>query len=150
MMNAAMFSSASQEWTTPRDLFEKLNARFSFTCDVAATAENALFPQFFTREDDGLSQKWTGRCWMNPPYGRNIRAWVEKAFTASTFSGALVVGLLPVRTDTEWWQLYVQRNADIRFIRGRLKFSNAKNSAPFPSAIAIWWGWARNDGWFYA
>ena len=84
---------------------------------------------------------------MNPPYGRGISDWVAKA-QQEALGGVLVVGLLPARTDTRWWQEHVQGHADVRFIAGRLKFGNAQNSAPFPSAIAVWWGWPVLNGAF--
>lgn len=148
MQTQAMFSSASQEWETPGDLFAELNARFNFTLDVCASAQNYKCRQYFDKERDGLKQDWgPNRCFMNPPYGREIGAWVKKAADEAAL-GVLVVGLLPARTDTAWWHNWVQPFADIRFIRGRLRFEGAKNAAPFPSAIAVWWGWGRNDGWF--
>lgn len=146
-MNKALFSSASAEWTTPRDLFLELHARFHFMTDVAASDENHLCDKYFTKENDGLTQPWFGPCFMNPPYGREIARWVEKA-SLEALGGSLVVGLLPARTDTAWWQKFVAPYADIRFIKGRLKFGNAKNCAPFPSAIAIWWGFPKQGGWF--
>jgi len=88
------------------------------------------------KEIDALSKEWLGNCWMNPPYGKEISAWVKKA----SESKALVVGLLPARTDTSWFWDYVQGKAEIRFIRGRLKFGSCKNSAPFPSMVCIWRG----------
>ena len=138
MMNTApMFSSATDDWATPQGLFDRLNAAFGFELDVCATPDNAKCPRFYTREDDGLAQTWTGRCWMNPPYGREIGQWVRKALESSR-GGALVVCLVPARTDTAWWNEYAV-HADIHFIRGRLKFGNATASAPFPSAILIFW-----------
>ena len=148
-MNKALFSSSSIEWETPQWLFDALNARFHFTIDVCATSETAKCTRFFsleTHEDDGLFVSWAGeRCWMNPPYGREIAQWVDKARSEAE-RGALVVGLLPARTDARWWQQHVQGHADVRFIAGRLKFGNAKSSAPFPSAIAVWWGWPVLSG----
>ena len=136
-VNTGMFSSESVEWETPQDLFDKLNNVFQFTLDVCATPENAKCSVYFTKEQDGLAQSWKGhRCFMNPPYGRDIKQWVR----AAAISEALVVGLLPARTDTEWWHVWVAPYASVRFLRGRLKFGNAKTSAPFPSVIAVWWG----------
>lgn len=141
-MNPVHFSSASNEWATPRDLFAQLHAQHSFTVDVCATPENALLPRYYTAAEDGLAQDWRGHtCWMNPPYGRTISQWVAKAAT----SGAFVVALLPARTDTRWWHAHIwdaERDAPrpgvrVRFISGRLKFGNAKTSAPFPSAIVV-------------
>jgi phage N-6-adenine-methyltransferase len=135
-MNTALhFSSQTDLWETPQDLYNKLNMEFGFTLDVCATPQNAKCVRFFTVADDGLTQPWTGVCWMNPPYGRTIKHWVKKAYESS-LAGALVVCLLPARTDTAWWHDYVVKG-EVRFIRGRLKFGGQKNSAPFPSAIVI-------------
>ncbi len=105
----------------------------------------------FTPEQDGLKQEWTGVCWMNPPYGREIGKWVRKAYESALQGDATVVCLLPSRTETAWWHYYVQRAksegfADITFLRGRLKFGASKNSAPFPSAIVFFGSQgAKND-----
>lgn len=130
------FSSKTDLWATPSDLFARLDAEFGFTVDVCATRDNAKCDRFFTPRVDGLKQDWRGVCWMNPPYGRQIKNWVKKAYLAS-LEGATVVCLLPARTDTYWWHTYVRRAQEIRFIRGRLKFGGSRNSAPFPSAIAM-------------
>lgn len=130
-----MFSSKTDLWSTPQDLFEKLDGFFSFNTDVCATSENAKCEHFFTKEDDGLKQNWAGTCWMNPPYGREIGAWVKKAHD-SAMSGATVVCLLPARTDTAWWHDYCAK-FEVFFVRGRIKFGGHKNSAPFPSAIVV-------------
>lgn len=130
------FSSKTDMWATPQVTFDELAAEFGpFDVDVCASADNAKCARYFTRVDDGLSQSWSGRCWMNPPYGREIKAWMRKAFE-SCQSGAFVVCLVPARTDTAWWHDYAMKG-EIRFIRGRLKFGNAKNSAPFPSAVVV-------------
>lgn len=140
MNTELMFSSKTPEWATPQDLFDKLNAEFQFTLDVCATAENAKCAKFYTREDDGLAQSWGDeRVWCNPPYGREIAAWVERCSTAGPILNAtLAVALVPARTDTRWWHDWViPYAADVRFIKGRLKFGGHKNSAPFPSAIVV-------------
>ena len=129
------FMSERSDWETPQSLFDVLNREFGCELDVCATAETAKCKAFFSPEDDGLSQEWTGACWMNPPYGREIGYWVKKAYESS-LRGATVVCLLPARTDTRWWHTYVMR-AEVRLLRGRLRFGNAKNSAPFPSAVVI-------------
>lgn len=134
-MNKCMFSSLTDEWETPQKLFDELNQEFGFQLDVCATSENAKCQQYFTKTDDALNLKWRGVCWMNPPYGRNIGKWVHKAFESAQ-DGATVVCLLPSRTDTKWWHEYCMKG-EVRFIRGRLKFGNAKHNAPFPSAIVI-------------
>ena len=137
MNTAVMFSSNTDMWATPQDFFDVINKEFNFTVDVCATAENTKCSLFFTPEQDGLKQKWEGICYMNPPYGRSIGKWIQKAYNSSK-EGAVVVGLLPARTDTKWFHEYIYNKAEIRFIKGRLKFGGCKNSAPFPSMIVIW------------
>ena len=132
-----MFSSNTDMWATPQDFFDVINKEFNFTVDVCATAENTKCGLFFTPEQDGLKQKWEGICYMNPPYGRSIGKWIQKAYNSSK-EGAVVVGLLPARTDTKWFHEYIYNKAEIRFIKGRLKFGGCKNSAPFPSMVVIW------------
>ena len=130
------FSSASAEWETPQDFFDSIQREFHLTLDVCATNENHKLWDWFTKEDDGLAQNWNGwRCWMNPPYGREIGKWVEKAATGGA---TIVVALLPARTDTRWFHQYIYNKAEVRFIKGRLKFGGHKNSAPFPSMLVIW------------
>lgn len=138
MNTELMFSSDTDLWATPQDTFEKLNEEFSFTLDVCASLENAKCKSYFTKEDDGLSQDWSGVCWMNPPYGREIIKWMEKAYKSS-LSGTTVVCLVPARTDTKWWHEYAMKG-EYRLIRGRLKFGGHKAPAPFPSAIVVFKG----------
>jgi site-specific DNA-methyltransferase (adenine-specific) len=130
------FSSKTDDWPTPLDFFDELNAEFAFTLDPCATPDNAKCPRFFTQQEDGLAQVWTGRVFMNPPYGREIAAWIQKAWEASQTTAELVVCLIPARTDTRYWHDYVTRG-EVRFIRGRLKFGDATTSAPFPSAVVV-------------
>lgn len=139
MNTGVMFSSASDMWETPKDFFKKLDQEFHFNLDVCAVSENAKCAAYYTPEQDGLFQPWYGRCWCNPPYGREIIKWVKKA-SDSAKDGATVVMLLPARTDTKWFHEYILGKAEIRFVRGRLKFGNSKNSAPFPSMIVIFEG----------
>ena len=134
-INVGMMSSNTDEWATPQDLFNKLNAEFHFTLDVCATQENAKCPTFYSKEQNSLNQNWQGVCWMNPPYGRAIGEWVRKAMQSARL-GATVVCLVPSRTDTAWWWDICMKG-EIRFIRGRLKFGGCENSAPFPSAIVV-------------
>ena len=131
------FSSETDLWATPQDTFDELNAEFGpFDVDVCAVAGNAKCARFYTPETDGLAQDWApSRCWMNPPYGRTIARWMCKAWEES-LRGATVVCLVPARTDTAWWHDYAMKG-QIRFLRGRLKFGNAKHSAPFPSAVVV-------------
>jgi phage N-6-adenine-methyltransferase len=137
-VNEVHFSSRSDQWATPRWLFDLLDSEFSFTLDVCAVAENAKCSRYFSPEADGLTQEWRSGevCWMNPPYGRQIGQWVEKAYRSS-LRGATVVCLLAARVETSWWFNYILKAYEIRFLKGRLRFGNAENSAPFPSAIVI-------------
>ncbi len=135
-INKGLFTSSSSEWSTPQFFFDALDREFGFTLDPSATAENAKCALFYTQEQDGLKQKWEGVVFMNPPYGRGIGRWIEKAYITGC-SGSVVVCLIPSRTDTRWWHDYVMKAQDIRFIKGRLKFGDSKNSAPFPSAVVI-------------
>ena len=112
MINNALFSSTTDMWETPKDLFDKLDEEFEFQTDVCAIKQNAKCKRFYTPEQNGLKQIWT------------------------------VVCLVPARTDTKWFHDFVLGKAEIRFIRGRLKFGNSKNSAPFPSMLVIY----RKDG----
>lgn len=130
------FQSVSQRWETPADFFNELDAEFHFTLDVCALSQNAKCGNYFTPKTDGLKQEWAGVCWCNPPYGREIGAWVRKA-CESAQAGATVVCLLPACTDTAWWHNYVLNAAEVRFLRGRLKFGGSENSAPFPSVVII-------------
>lgn len=134
------FSSATNEWETPQDLFDALDGEFGFTLDPCCTHETAKCSKHYTKEEDGLARSWAGETvFMNPPYGRVIGKWVRKAHRES-LRGATVVCLIPARTDTSYWHDYCMKG-EIRFLRGRLRFSNA-GSAPFPSAVIIF----RNGG----
>lgn len=135
--NNVHYSSQTDLWATPQEFFDKYNEKFTFTLDPCATADNAKCPTFFTKENDGLAQEWTGSVWMNPPYGREIGHWMKKAYESSQ-KGATVVCLVPSRTDTRWWHDYAMKG-EIEFIKGRLKFGGSKNSAPFPSAVVIFY-----------
>ena len=136
MSMSVHFSSATDLWATPQDFFDRCSAEFGpFDLDVCASPENAKCENYFTKDQDGLSQEWTGRCWMNPPYGREIGQWMRKALE-SAMGGATVVCLVPARTDTAWWHDYAAKGT-VRFLRGRLRFGGSKNSAPFPSALII-------------
>lgn len=131
------FRSDSFEWATPQAFFDSLHAEFRFELDVCATAENAKCDHFFTLYEDGLKQEWTGVCWCNPPYGREISQWMRKSLECSVLGHATVVCLVPARTDTGWWHDFVSKASEIRYLRGRLKFGGHQNSAPFPSAVVI-------------
>ena len=135
-LTSGMTSSLTDNWPTPSYVFDRLNDEFHFTLDVCADDLNHKCDRYFTKEIDGLAQEWTGTCWMNPPYGRTIGQWVKKAYDAAR-GGAVVVCLLPARTDTRWWRDYVMCASELRFISGRVKFGNANTGAPFPSVVAI-------------
>ena len=144
MLNAGMFTSRSDEWETPEAFFRALDAEFHFDLDTCAAAENAKCAKYIDRARDGLRTPWEGVCWCNPPYGREIGKWVHKAENEAA-RGCTVVLLLPARTDTRWFHDCLYGKAELRFVRGRLKFGAAKNSAPFPSMIAILRGGKVND-----
>jgi phage N-6-adenine-methyltransferase len=145
------FSSKALDWETPQAFFDTVNAEFDLQLDVCATPANAKLQAFFTPAEDALGRKWSvaygiddlggcavplpARCWMNPPYGREIGKWMKKAYEESLM-GALVVCLVPTRTDTAWWHDYAAKG-EIRFVRGRLKFGGSKWNAPFPCALVI-------------
>jgi site-specific DNA-methyltransferase (adenine-specific) len=119
-------------------LFAELDGAFRFTLDVCATAENAKCVRYFTRQEDGLRQPWTGRVWCNPPYGRVIGDWVRKAWeSVQSGEAEIVVCLVPARTDTAWWHDYCERGEPPRFLRGRLRFGGADSGAPFPSCVVV-------------
>lgn len=134
MNTDVMFSSKTDMWATPQNFFDKLNEEFGFNTDVCAIPENAKCKRFFSPDVDGLKQEWTGVVWCNPPYGKEIGKWVKKAHD----SICTTVALLPARTDTRWFHDYILGKAEIRFVRGRLKFGGASTSAPFPSMVVIW------------
>lgn len=130
------FSSERDTWATPQDLFDELDAEFGFTLDPCCQHETAKCAKHYTPDEDGLAQDWSGDVvFMNPPYGREIGKWMQKAFDESE-RGAVVVCLIPSRTDAAWWHEYAMRG-EVRFLRGRIKFGGHTNSAPFPSAIVI-------------
>jgi len=141
---AVHYSSKTELWETPQDFFNKLNDEFGFELDVCALPENAKCRKYYTPSENGLLQEWKGVCWMNPPYGRVIGEWVEKAYESAQ-DGATVVCLVPARTDTKWWHDYCMKG-EIRFVRGRLKFGGAKDNAPFPSAVVIFRAGVKEDG----
>ena len=138
-INQGLYTSTTDLWETPQDFFDGLDTEFCFELDVCALPENAKCDKYYRPDDDGLAQPWEGVCWCNPPYGRRIGAWVAKA-AQSAADGATVVMLLPARTDTRWFHGYIYGKAEIRFLRGRLKFGGSKNSAPFPSMVVVFRG----------
>ena len=147
MNNKVMFSSKKEDWETPQDFFDKLSEEFHFTLDAAASLENAKCANYFTKEQDGLAKSWGGQVvWLNPPYGRYTTGlWVKKAYEEHQRTGCTVVMLLPARTDTIWFHNYILGKAEIRFVKGRLKFGGGKDPAPFPSLVAIMKKGKNND-----
>lgn len=142
-MNKGMFTSKTDEWATPQEFFDKLHEEFGFELDVCALPENAKCERYFTPAMDGLKQEWSGSCWMNPPYGREIGSWVKKAYESS-LNGSTVVCLLPARTCTRWWHDYCMQG-EIRLVKGRLKFGGSKINAPFPNAVVIFGDRAKKN-----
>ena len=145
-MNDALLSSKNMSWCTPPDFFAELDQEFHFDLDPAATDKSAKCAKYFTPADDGLSKDWGGGCrvFCNPPYGRFIQDWVRKGYEESRKPGTVVVMLIPARTDTSYYHDYIFHGKadEVRFLRGRLKFTdedgNAKDAAPFPSAVIVW------------
>lgn len=142
-----LFSKKSDEWPTPQWIFDELNNDYSFTLDPAATPDNAKCDEYFTMEQDGLTQDWDGHTvFVNPPYSGCFN-WVKKAHEQVKEGKAdKVVMLIPARVDTKWFHLYCMDNkfvSEICFIKGRLKFGDQKNSAPFPSMIVVF---EKNSG----
>ena len=128
------FASKKQEYKTPKKLFNKLNKEFNFTIDVCADTYNKKVENFYSEKDNALIKDWNGVCWMNPPY-KDLKIWVKKAYKES-LKGAIVVCLIPARTNTNWWHEYCMKG-EIRFIKGRPKFEGCKYGLPQPLAIVI-------------
>lgn len=145
------FSSKSNEWATPWDLYIRIERRYGpFDLDPCCTDMTAKCNRYITQKEDGLKKSWKlqfddpehtqTRVFMNPPYGREIGKWVQKAYEES-LKGVTVVCLIPSRTDTQWWHKYCMKAVKIDFIKGRIKFEqNGKTgtvSAPFPSCLVV-------------
>ena len=139
MNTEVMFSSKTDQWSTPQSFFDTLNEEFSFTLDPCADEFNHKCKRYFTKKEDGLVQDWGGEIvFCNPPYGREIGKWVEKCFLeVHQGNCSCAVMLIPSRTDTKWFHKYINNKAEVRFIQGRLKFGDSQNSAPFPSMIVV-------------
>lgn len=159
-LNRGMLTSDTEEWETPQPLFDAWHERFRFDVDVCSTHENAKCERHWTKEEDGLKQDWSGlRCWMNPPYGKYIAWWIRKARDSAVNGGALVVLLLPARTDTKWYHRYIYDRKEskrqgktvwrpwvkeVDFMPGRREFKQGQtlgwveqNTAPFPSMVVV-------------
>lgn len=139
-MNEALLSTGKDDWETPQSFFNELNKEFNFTLDPCATHETAKCTKYYTAEEDGLKQDWEGETvFCNPPYSnRQQTKWVEKCYMEAKKLNTVVVALLPARTDTIRFHEYIYGKAEIRFLKGRLKFVGAPSTAPFPSMIVIW------------
>ena len=144
------YSSKSNEWETPKYIFDFYNKIYNFNLDAAATKDNALCKNYFTKEDNSLNLDWSKFkfIWCNPPYGREIGKFIKKGYEES-LKDCIVVFLIPARVDTKWWHEYCSKG-QVKFIKGRLKFENRTfpswrdsdvshkiSPAPFPSAIVI-------------
>ena len=147
MIDKCLLSTGKDEWETPLDFFNQLDSEFHFTLDPCCTEKNAKCKKFYTKDDDGLRQTWKDEVvFINPPYSKRTKtnlgqeAWIKKAYEESAH--ATCVMLIPARTDTKAFHKYIYGKAEIRFLKGRLKFSGAKNAAPFPSMVVIF----RNKG----
>jgi len=143
-MDDILFSSGHQEWETPKELFNRLNEEFNFTLDAAASGHNSKCDFYLDAETDALTKPWIGRVFLNPPYGKMIGKFIQKAYEEAQQNAELVVCLIPARTDTAYWHDYVMKAAEIRLIRGRVKFGVTIDgqklsfaTAPFPSAIIV-------------
>ncbi len=132
------FDAKTIEWATPMDFFKPLNDEFNFTLDVCATHENKKVDKCYILTENGLVQSWKDNvCWMNPPYGRDMVQWLEKAKYEADYFGVITVCLIPARTNTSWWHKICLKSAEIRFVLGRPKFGDASHGLPFPLAVVV-------------
>ena len=137
----ALFSSNTDQWSTPQEFFDEINKEFCFTLDPCADKQNHKCTNYFTKEQDGLKQDWGGNnVFCNPPYGREIYKWVQKCYKEGTKENTIVVMLIPARTDTKYFHDFIIHRSEIRFIKGRLKFGESTTAAPFPSMLVIFRG----------
>jgi site-specific DNA-methyltransferase (adenine-specific) len=154
LVSKTLFSSNTEEWGTPLDLYKKLDEEFHFETDPCTTKDNPLnCNTFYTKEENGLDKPWINNTFINPPYGKHIGEWVKEARARQIGFYDYwkqrhhkdIVMLLPVRTDVKWFHDYIwylpentaRGYIEIRFIKGRLKFVGATNPAPFPSMLVI-------------
>lgn len=155
-MDQVLLSTGKDDWETPTELFAELHKEFDFTLDAAASDANHKLPHYYTEKDDALSRSWAGeRVFCNPPYSRRTKtnpgqeAWIKKAYCEAK-KGALVVMLIPSRTDTKAFHKYILGHAEIRFLEGRLRFEvngQPRDAAPFPSMIVIFRPKEEEDAW---
>ena len=140
MKTETLFSHKSDEWETPEDFFQDLNREFCFTLDACANQNNKKCERYYSPEENGLLWDWEGETvWCNPPYSK-MKEWARKCYYEGHKPNTIVVMLIPSRTDTWWYQNYVLHRAEVRFIKGRLRFCGGNVNAPFPSALVIYRG----------
>ena len=145
-MNKVLFSSNSNEWATPKLFYEELNKEFNFTLDPCATDDNHKCNKYYTINENGLIQDWSNEVvFCNPPYGKELPLWVKKCYEEHKKNNITVVMLIPSRTDTRYFHDYIYNKSEIRFIKGRLKFNDSKQGAPFPSMVVIYKGDKRYE-----
>lgn len=151
MINKALFTSNKEDWETPQDFFDRLNEQYHFNWDLAASGDNQKCNNYFDKEQNSLAKNWgglDGNLFLNPPYGRELKLWVKKASETQLMTNQYLVMLIPARTDTSYWHDYIFNHAEIKFLRGRLKFEVdgvSGDSAPFPSALVIYTGDGDDD-----
>ena len=143
-MDKVLLSTGKDDWETPLEFFKTLNKEFGFTLDPCCTIETAKCDKYYTPNEDGLNQDWEGETvYCNPPYGKKTKtnpgciAWIKKCYEESLKPNTKVVMLIPSRTDTIAFHKYIYHKAEIRFLKGRLKFVGAKDAAPFPSMVVV-------------
>ena len=140
---AVHFSSKRSDWETPSEIFEPLRKEFNIVFDLCAHSRNTKCSAHYNKRDNSLRMSWATNDddanWLNPPYGREIGLWVERAASWASGGRGTTVSLLPARTDTKWFHdhIYNKPNVEVRFLKGRVKFVGAKHAAPFPSMIVI-------------
>lgn len=147
MRNSIFFEPVSDrrtDWETPPEIFEPLDREFHFGLDVCASTENRKCSKFYSIEENSLAQPWQGICWMNPPYGKNMQWWIQKAYDSAKSGQATVVCLIPVRSNNEWWSLCIQ--GEIWFVRKKIKFVGADSDLMVPSAIVVFRPYLSNGG----
>ena len=141
-MDSVLFSSRKMDWETPQKLFNDLNKKYNFTLDAAASDDNKKCQHWFTEKDNGLLKDWSGyTVWCNPPYGRNVNKWVQKAAYEAE-NGVEICMLLASRTDTNWFHRYIYHNprCRIEFLEGRMRFEingNPGGRATFGSMLVF-------------
>ena len=142
-MQKSMFKSEKQTWETPDEFFARLDKIFSFNLDACADGSNKKCEKYYTETDNSLTKEWFGSVWCNPPYSKFQRDFVKHGYNESVKNNSTVVFLIPARPDTKLWQDFIFKKASlICFVKGRIKFKGAKDSAPFPSAIVVF---SNND-----